>query len=143
MTTEHRKSPKRAVVEIRKIGSWGNIGYHHHLECGHVEVRPRASKAPKLACVWCKRSAEKAKEIAEYAPKPSFVLPSDDHFDDTFSTGEVEVARIRAELAKIVGIPLEAVDVSVHWPSGSPKVQGAVLFLSAGDVERLTRRGSV
>lgn len=143
MTTEHRRSPKRSVVEIRKIGSWGNIAYHHHLECGHVEVRPRASKAPKLACVWCKRSGEKAKELAQYAPAPSLLLPSDDHFDDTFSQHEVEVARMRAELAKLVGIPLEAVDLSVHWPAGSPKVQGAVLFLSASDVERLTRRGNV
>lgn len=49
MTTEHRKAPRRSVVEISREGAWGRVKYKHLLSCGHTETRPRAATSPTLA----------------------------------------------------------------------------------------------
>jgi hypothetical protein len=141
MTTEHRKAPKRAVVEILRVGEWGKVKYHHTLSCGHTEVRQRATTAPKLACVWCLRAEKKDEELRVLAPAAPEILPEVIDIDATLSENEVQVARHRASLAKLMGVPMEAVDISVQWRGGSLVIQGAVVFLSANDVARLSRGG--
>lgn len=131
-STEHRRSPRRDVVEIKKMGSWGNIEYHHFLSCGHVEKRPRASRAPKLACVWCLRSESKALEMRALAQPARSVYVEERYADD-----ETEIYNVRATLASRMGVPIEAVDVVVRDTGGKLEIQHATVFLSANEVRRI------
>ena len=130
MTTEHRKAPRRKVVEIRRVGAWGNVVYEHILECGHTERRPRAASSNTLACAWCLRSQAKEIEIRSLAApaKPvEFDLPHT----------EVEIARIKAKISHALSVSLEQVEVSVVDKLGEQKISGAVVFLSESDVRKL------
>ena len=121
-------------MDITRIGSWGNVTYHHKLECGHVEKRQRATRAPTLACVSCLRAGEKDVEMKALT-RP---LPLADDYDGTVSRSEVEVALVRADIARVLGVHVEAVDVvAVLDASGMLAVQSAVVFLSGADVRRL------
>jgi hypothetical protein len=133
VTTEHRRAPRRAVEEIRRVGPWGDVKYHHHLDCGHVEVRIRATRAPVLACVSCLRAAEKDIELKALTT----LAPVNYDFDEQFVRAEVEVAKIKADLAKVLKVSAEAVDVVVLDSGGTLRVQSAIVFLSAADVRRL------
>lgn len=133
MTTEHRKAPRRAVKEIRKVGTWGNIQYVHVLDCGHTESRPRASKAPELACVMCLRLKKKELEVGALA-KPRIM--SDD-YDTVVNTRETYAQRIRAGIAHNLKIPHEAIDVVLTDNAGNLQISSVVLFLSANDASRI------
>jgi len=138
MTTEHRKAPRRRVERIERVGAWGQVKYHHHLKCGHVEVRPRASKAPVIACAWCLKVA--AKEIELVAATSAKPRVSAIDYDEELRKNEIEVAQLRAALAKALGVPNEAVDVVVaEEESKQLVVQSAVIFLTAADALRITR----
>ena len=138
MTTEHRKAPRRRVERIDRVGAWGQVKYHHHLKCGHVEVRPRASKAPVIACAWCLKVA--AKEIELVAATSAKPRVSAIDYDEELRKNEIEVAQLRAALAKALGVPNEAVDVVVaEEESKQLVVQSAVIFLTAADALRITR----
>jgi|TARA_Y100000310_G_scaffold89170_1_gene86303 hypothetical protein len=136
MTTERRKSPRRAVEQIERTGGWGNVRYHHHLACGHIEVRPRASKAPKLACAWCLRAAQRDPELRlpSVVDKQLTVIAD---IDESLSRDEVEIEGIRARLARVLAIPGDAIDMVVTDVGNSLIIQSAVVFLSADDVRRI------
>jgi len=137
MTTEHRKAPRRLVTEIERVGAWGQVKYHHTLSCGHVEVRPRASRAPMIACAWCLRVTAKEKELEAAVSAGPRVMPID--YDEELRKTEIEVAQLRASLAKVFGVPAEAVDIVVaEQEAAQLMVQSAVIFLTAADVLRIT-----
>lgn len=130
MTTEHRKAPRKRVVEIRRVGSWGNVVYEHLLECGHTERRPRAATSQSLACAWCLRSQAKEIEIISLS-KPAKTTEID------LQNTEIAISRIRAAIAHTLNISLEQVEVSVVDRLGEQKISGAVVFLSESDVRKL------
>jgi hypothetical protein len=132
MTTEHRKSPRRKIKSIERIGTWGNLKYHHLLECGHTEVRARASSAPKLACAWCLRVEDKKDELS------GLVLTgnrTDENFDEMFIRQLDNESRVRAEIAKRLQVPVDAIDVTIDDISG---IRAARVFFSPSDVSRMT-----
>lgn len=134
-STEHRRSPRRDVFEIKKVGSWGNIEYHHILSCGHIEKRPRATRAPKLACVWCLRSEQKEIEMK------SLATPSRVHIEEErYADDEMEIQNIRATLASQMNVPIESVDVVARDENGKLKIHHATVFLSALEVRRIAGR---
>lgn len=134
MTTEHRKSPRRKVVQINRVGEWGNVVYHHVLSCGHIEVRPRASRAPKIACAWCLRSEVKQIEIAALGSPMRVDFPD----DSEMATAETELMKMRASLSSLLGVPAEAVDVVTRDEGGILRIRYATIFLSERDVRRIT-----
>ena len=138
MTTEHRKSPRRAVERIQRIGGWGNIRYHHHLSCGHIEIRPRASKSPKLACRSCLRAREFEGKLVG-SPRNDDPTPTMDEYDLTLGQEEVDIERNRAALAKALSVPGDAIDIIAVDVGGTLEIQSAVVFLSVDDIARITR----
>jgi hypothetical protein len=132
MTTEHRKSPRRKIKSIERIGTWGNLKYHHLLECGHTEVRPRASSAPKLACAWCLRVEDKKDELSLLSPVNN---QSDENFDEMFIKQLDNESRVRAEISKRLQVPVDAIDVTIDDISG---IRAARVFFSPSDVSRMT-----
>ena len=130
MTTEHRKAPRRKIIEIRRTGEWGKITYEHVLECGHTEKRPRASGSPQIACAWCLRSQAKEIEIIALA-KPAKVSSVDS------SINEIEIARVKAKLSHVLSVSQEQIEISVIDKFGEQVISGAVVFLSEANVHKL------
>ena len=135
VTTEHRKAPRRKVEGIDRIGNWGSVKYHHLLECGHTEIRARASRAPKLGCAWCLRTEAKVAEMEALAIP--YREPLD--YDERLGQNEIQVARLQGSLAKALGVPTEAVDLVVTEKGGDLTVESAVVYLSPRDIDRMTR----
>ena len=133
MTTEHRKAPRRTVESIERIGNWGSVKYHHNLECGHVEIRTRASRAPKLGCAWCLRTAIKVVDVG--AATRQFDEPLD--YDERMRENEIQVARLQGSLASALGVPTEAVDLVVTEKGADLTVESAVVYLSPRDIDRI------
>jgi len=136
MTTEHRKAPRRKIEDISRVGGWGNVKYHHHLECGHVEVRPRASSAPKLACVMCLKVTALDAELKKI-PAPEEIFPESIDFDETAGKDEVRINKIAATIASRFGVPVEAVSIQTQFSGGRLQVRAGHIFLGPNDVERL------
>lgn len=106
-----KSAPQKHVVSIDRVGEWGKRVYHHKLECGHVEVRNRASTAPKIACTWCVIGEEKGKELKSLTLIPPPVTEEVwDFYDDTINQ-EIDVAKLRAGIASVIGCSQESVEV--------------------------------
>jgi len=134
MTTERRKSPRRQVLRIEKVGSWGNVLYHHHLECGHVEIRNRVAPAQQIACAWCFRANEKDKEIKKLIRPTNISISENNIVDD-----EIRIEQSRAAIASRFAVPLDAVDISSEDYAGQLIIRGATIYLSPEDVDRISR----
>jgi hypothetical protein len=130
VTTEHRKAPRKKVISIHRVGAWGHILYEHRLECGHTERRPRAASSETLACAWCFRSQAKEIEIRALGTPAKSV-------DFDAADNEIDIARIKAQLAHVLSVALEQVEISVVDKLGEQKISGAVVFLSEGNVRKL------
>ena len=139
MTTEHRKSPRRSVERIERLGGWGKVKYHHHLECGHIEVRNRASTAPKIACVWCLKTAERDAEWKNPGAAEKNSIISIDYAAD-LGQDELVIEQTRAALARELSVPSDVIDIVAVDAGGNLEIQSALVFLSADDVNRITRR---
>ncbi len=136
MSTEHRRAPRREVVDISRIGAWGQVSYQHKLSCGHIESRPRASTSKMLACVWCLRSESINKEMLALAAPPVQIVPE---LEQSINDFETDVEKIRAGISSKFSIPLDAVDIQVSDIGGQLVIKSGVVFLSAQDVARLGR----
>jgi len=139
MTTEHRKAPRRSIEEIKRVGGWGKVKYHHHLACGHIEIRNRASSAPKLGCAWCFRASERDAELRNPAVSNQTPPPIVDS-DPVMGQDEIDIGQTRAALATALSVPADAIDIVAIDAGGSLEIQNALVFLSAHDVMRLTNR---
>ena len=134
MTTERRKSPRRKITQVDKTGSWGNVSYHHHLSCGHIEIRKRPAATDQIACPWCLRAEEKNEEFKKFKKPSIFSITENNIIDD-----EIRIERSRAAIASNFGVPIDAVDVSVEDLSGQLIIMGATIYLSSEDVDKINR----
>ncbi len=140
MTTEHRKAPRRDVVEISREGAWGRVKYKHLLSCGHTEIRPRAATTPKLACAWCLKAEAKNQEMKALGAGVQTIQIDD--INEKLAAEEIDISRTKAIIATRFQIPIEAIDVVATDVNGNLVIQHALLFLSASDVARLSRNQS-
>lgn len=134
MTTEHRRAPKRDVVEITRTGAWGHVKYQHKLSCGHIESRPRAASSKTLACAWCLRAEEIDLQIKSLAAPPTQITPEQ---EQSLTTFETSVEKLRAGLAAKFSVPLDAIDITAVDINGQLVIKSGLIFLSANDVARL------
>lgn len=140
MTTEHRKAPRRDVVEVSREGAWGRVKYKHLLSCGHTEIRPRAATTPKLACAWCLKAEAKNQEMKALGAGVQTIQIDD--INEKLAAEEIDISRTKAIIATRFQIPIEAIDVVATDVNGNLVIQHALLFLSASDVARLSRNQS-
>jgi len=134
MTTEHRRAPKREVVEITRAGAWGQVRYQHKLSCGHIESRPRAASSKTLACAWCLRAEEIDKQIKSLSAPPVQIVPEE---EQSLTSFETNVEKLRAGLAAKFSVPVDAVDISIVDVNGQLVIKSGLVFLSANDIARL------
>lgn len=133
-----KSAPQKNIVSINRIGGWGDVSYHHTLECGHIEVRKRASEAPKIACTWCVVGEEKGKELKALTLVQPPTLEELWDFYDPSSNEEVDEARTRADLATILSCPQENIEVvSTVGDNNILELNYVTVFLDAELVKRI------
>jgi hypothetical protein len=130
MSVNRKKAPRREVLEVERVGEWGEVTYRHRLSCGHTDVRKRPAPATHVACVMChyevtRPAVTKAVSLPEYDFDP---------YSDSFATAESDAAMIRAGLAARFGVSNDAVDTVV---SASGELSYVVVFLDAATARRL------
>ena len=111
------------------------------LECGHSEYKPRASRADKLACMWCVKAVEKEEEMKSFtAPPPSIFV---EYEEDNSASSEIHLGRVRASLSSVMKVPLEAIEIVASQNRGVLEIKAAYIFLSAGDINRIIQKGEM
>ena len=133
-----KSAPQKNIVSIEKQGGWGDVSYYHKLECGHIEIRKRASAAPKIACTWCVIGEQKGKELrALTLVQPPTLEEVWDFYDETTSE-EVDVAKLRAGVANAVGCAQESVEVvSIVDEENILRVSYVTVFLDFETAKRI------
>lgn len=135
-----KAAPRREVLEIVKVGDWGEVVYLHRLGCGHTESRKRQSPATHIACSGCVVAREFAQNgLSRPTPEEVSGLSYDEPelVVDEMGTVEAEAQRIVAGLAAKFRISSEAVDVAISAQSGRAEVAYAMVFLDADTARRL------
>ncbi len=132
MTTEHRKSPRKKVISVKKVGAWGYVSYEHLLSCGHVETRPRKASTKALACAWCFKSVNMGKQMLQLGSGTSYI-------EEDSSSEEFRINSIKASIAAKFNVSLDSVDVVSAFENQELKIQYATVFLSSLDVGRITK----
>ena len=127
-----RSAPRRKVVEITKLGNWGEIIYRHRMECGHTDDRKRPAKAAEIGCTLCEIARE------PNVPKPIPLIELDLGYTHDF---QAELAwidgvagRIQAGLAARLKIDMEQVSVVVN----GAEIGHAVIWLDHEATLRLS-----
>jgi hypothetical protein len=133
-----KSAPQHDILEIKRVGEWGKLEYHHRLTCGHVEVRKRPSKAPRIACAWCVVASEKQRELkALTIVQPPVVEEVWDFYDDTV-VDEVMVANLRSGVANALGCPQENIEVvATVDDDGNLRVNYVSVFLDYPQAQKL------
>lgn len=135
-----KSAPQKKIVSIDKQGGWGDVSYYHKLECGHIEVRKRASTAPKIACTWCVVGEEKGKELRALTLIQPPTLEEVWDFYDTTINEEVDIAQLRAGLASAIGCPQDSVEVVAEVTENNVlKVMYVNVFLDLETAKRIAK----
>lgn len=135
-----KAAPRREVLDVERLGDWGEVRYVHRLSCGHVEERIRQTAPGRvIACAGCLKAAQFAEgRLQPERPRTPVLEPTPDGvLLDDLAGVEAEIARIRAGIAKAFRVPAEAVDVAVTSTSGAPDVAYALVFLDADQARRV------
>jgi hypothetical protein len=107
-----KSAPQQEILEIKRIGEWGKLKYHHRLLCGHTEIRKRPSKTPKIACAWCVVASEKQRELrALTVVSPPVEYEQVWDFFDPILVDEIAIANLRSGVANSIGCSQESVEV--------------------------------
>ncbi len=133
-----KAAPRQKVVRIDRVGSWGQVEYHHYLECGHIEVRKRAAATEVLACPNCVLAAAHQKEMEKSTKSDEIDEEIFDELGSELAMTETRAAQVRAALVAHFGVPLEAVDVVLeHDDDGVLRLQYGVILLSAAEIKAI------
>ncbi|MGA1697553.1 MAG: hypothetical protein ACO4AZ_01600 [Ilumatobacteraceae bacterium] len=139
-----RKAPLREILDIVRRGSWGQVTYDHRLACGHTEQRSRATTTTHIKCTLCFIAEEKRQDLRQLSAQPTREVIMDvadliDSDNEDFIREE-EANFIRAGLAVNLDIPIESIDLVLEDGDNGLELSFAMVYLSAQDAHRLSRR---
>lgn len=127
---DRHRAPRRAVINITHIGGYGNVWWLHELECGHTERRKRVALSTHIGCASCKHG--------ERVLVASLAQPGVDPALD--AQVEIEADRLKAKLASALGVPLDAVGVSIRQDGSALEISGAMVFLHTAAAYEIVKR---
>jgi hypothetical protein len=78
------------------------------------------------------RVVDKRRDLLALNPVPANDL---ENIDEDIITSLEAQAKVKAEISKRLGLPLDAIDVTINEPTGQRVV---TIFLSRGDVSKMT-----
>ena len=134
-----KAAPRRDIVDVVRVGDWGDVSYKHRLSCGHVEERKRPAKTSQVACSSCLLA--KNFDPVERAVVPALPPEDDYHYDPVqaeIAYVEGQAGRIKAGLAGKFGVELDSVDVVIGERDGAMRVISAVVYLDGDQAKRLS-----
>lgn len=142
MKVNRKKAPQRKIVDISRTGKWGSVVYLHSLECGHVEERKRPAKTEVVACAKCVMAEDFGKQTMDLVrmgvgyESITELEMTPDPIEIIFSSSEKNISRIKNQIAEILGVGSDDVNVFVEQDENM-LISGATVFLSASDIARL------
>ena len=127
-----KSAPQKNIVSIDKQGAWGDVSYYHKLECGHTEIRKRATRAPKIACEQCVKANTAKQMLSKFVPiKIEEVFDWDDDIASSIAKTEQDIGRLRAGIAAKFNIGPESIDVITEETEEGTFVSYVVIVLDA------------
>lgn len=121
-----KRAPRRPILEVVRMGDWGEIEYRHRLSCGHTIVRKRVSKSDVVACIDCLKAAAFSRGD----------LPERQQVgDEVVFRADVVNVEVQSALAARLGISPESVDIVMD---ADGNIRYALIFVPGDDVSRLT-----
>lgn len=143
MKINKKSAPQRAVVDITKTGSWGNVEYLHKLDCGHTEVRKRHAGTKLISCTGCVKAQMAEETLAQLATKTTIFVDVADIHDELateIASYEQDIGRTRASLAAALGVTVADVELIVtESDNGSLTVSQAMVFLGPSAINNLIK----
>lgn len=131
-----KSAPRRDVVDVRRVGDWGEVRYRHRLSCGHTEERKRPAKASVIACSAC--------SVDKRLSRKMFLLDTGsdqsenyDLISSEFAQAEMLSVRIRGAIAARLGVTLEDVDVLISDVDGRFAVASASVHIDGQTAMRI------
>jgi len=128
-----KAAPRRKVEAINRVGSWGRVEYHHELECGHVEIRKRASPTGIMACTGCVLTEEHEERISSPVPDPSEDDLILDQLNSRLAGDEKTIAQIKASVSSHYKVPTDAVEVLIDVSDEGEVILSSVLIILSAD----------
>lgn len=127
--SDRHKAPRRAVLSVTHVGSYGTTLWLHRLECGHVEKRKRKAPASAIGCSVCvDEQRTEAKSLVQMMK-----LPDEEFFTSSDVEVEDQAYRVAAEIASRLNISSGMVDVQISASSGNLRIMGASVWVP-GDI---------
>jgi hypothetical protein len=126
---DRHKGPRKEIVGVKKIGSYGTTWWLHDLECGHIERRKRKSPLDHIGCASCKQSERLLINVLREEEDPA-----------TDMQVEIEASRLRAGLSASLGIPLESVEVNIRMVGRASVITGAMVWLHTEAAKNVAER---
>ena len=143
MKINKKSAPQQTVVEIIKTGGWGNVEYHHKLDCGHTEVRKRYAPTNVISCTGCVKAQMAEDTLAQLSAKPAvFVDFADIHDELTneIASYEQDLGRTKASLAAALGVTVSDVELIVtENDNGELSISQAMVFLGPSSINNLIK----
>lgn len=131
-----KKAPRREIQEISRLGSWGRVEYHHKLECGHTEIRKRATPSGTMACSGCVLSEEYENRAQQTEDDPNEEIL--DLLGSELAVNEKTAQSLKVELGRALNLTTDAIEVVLDIDEqGQQALSGAVILLSADEVLRV------
>jgi hypothetical protein len=127
-----KQAPQQTVVSISRYGEWGKVEYAHKLECGHTEIRKRASRAPQIACEQCVKANTAKQMLSKFVPvKIEEDFSWEDDIASSIAKTEQDIGRLRAGIAAKFNIGPESIDVVTEETEDGALVSYVVIVLDA------------
>lgn len=127
-----KQAPQQTVVSISRYGEWGKVEYAHRLECGHTEIRKRATRAPKIACEQCVKANAAKQMLSKFVPvKVEDDFSWEDEIASSIAKIEQDIGRLRAGIASKFNIGPESIDVITEETEEGARVSYVVIILDA------------
>lgn len=127
-----KQAPQQTVVSISRYGEWGKVEYAHKLECGHTEIRKRATRAPKIACEQCVKANAAKQMLSKFVPvKVEDDFSWEDEIASSIAKIEQDIGRLRAGIASRFNIGPESIDVVTEETEEGAHVSYVVIVLDA------------
>lgn len=129
---DRHRAPRRKVRSVRKIGSYKTTEWVISLDCGHTERRKRSPKTDRIGCAACVNDERLLINVLR--------MPGEEPIASVDPDNQVlfDAALITANIASLLRIPSEMVDVRVSATDSGLRLEGASVWIPGDSLNFLT-----
>lgn len=129
---DRHRAPRRKVRNVKKVGFYKTTEWVIALECGHTERRKRSPKSDHIGCAACVNDERLLINVLR--------MPSEEPVASVDPDNQVlfDAAKMTANIASLLKIPSEMVDVRVTATASGLKIEGASIWIPGDSLKFLT-----